>query len=176
MPFADIDLLALAGNDDIVERKVDGRRLYVHGGEGFNADDADLHRTHDLIIHQHSAAEWLRLSGIACARCAAARATERSAEPIIRAASRQAAKLCRHRARDILAAIDNIVNRLPRDAGGLAHRNLIEPESFDFRPKVFAWAQVASGLAVSHRFALDFRGHTTHSSGGNLLRRKFIVR
>lgn len=148
LAVADIDLRAFGGDDEIVEREIDRRHLHMRFVERLDADHAVVHGTYDLMVHQDADAEWT--AGRLERRAFVARARyglcpwKGGAQPVIGAVSSQATELARHRARDRLATIDDVVDRLTRDTGGLADRDLVEAEPLDFRPEMFARGQIAA--------------------------------
>ncbi|HEY2757714.1 MAG TPA: hypothetical protein VGJ01_18450 [Pseudolabrys sp.] len=166
----DIDFVAIAGDHEIVEGEIDRRHLHVGFVERIDADDAVLHRAHDLMVDQNSDAERARrrdgLRGLG-ARAVDRGAGKCGAQPVVGRVAGQPAELRRHGARDRLPAIDDIVDRLTRHAGGGADGNLVEAEPLDFRPEMVAWGQLTG---IGRRIAPVIRGHGTCASVQHLLR------
>src|SRR5665647_3202 len=85
-------------------------------------------------------------------------------QPVVRALPRETAELSCHRARNRLAAVDNVIDGLARNAGRLAHGDLIEAKPLDLGAKVCARSQAFS---VGLRVVPAVRGHS-HAPGTNI--------
>src|SRR6185312_934899 len=69
-------------------------------------------------------------------------------QPVVGAASGERPELCRHRPRDRLPAVDDVVDRLAGDAGSLAHRDLVETKTLKLGAQMFARLERAAVFAA----------------------------
>src|SRR6185503_11178030 len=122
------------------ESQVERRRPHARLVETGDIDDLVLDCAHDLVVDEHARAR--------CALRARLRRRERVLQPVVGAAAGEASKLRRHRAGNRLAAVDDVVDRLPRYAGRLADVDLIETELLELRAQVLASLQRAAASAA----------------------------